>query len=149
MQIVLVWSLLSSLSLDLLLRPIPDRLQELRHVYSFRLHFNHPRMLHDMPRCCSPRRVFLETVSCQHGFPIRFESVSYQHSMKYLKLELHVRLFSGSSFNLGIGCRTIYVNKSIRPALGFISVPSAGKGNRCCATSSNVTPKLQTSLVMV
>lgn len=87
--------------------------------------------------------------NCQYSPRLRIPIPTYQHSMKYLKLGLHVRLFSGSSFNLGIGCRTIYVRRSIRPARGFISVPSAGKGNRCCATSSNVTPRLQTSLVMV
>lgn len=76
-------------------------------------------------------------------------TVTYQHSMKYLKLSLHLIPFSGSSFSFGIGCRTIYVNKSISPARGCISVPSAGKGNRCWATSSNVTPVLHTSDVIV
>jgi hypothetical protein len=56
---------------------------------------------------------------------------TYQHSMKYLKLSLHLMLFSGSSLNTGMGCRTMYVSKSIRPALGCISVPSAGNGNLC------------------
>src|SRR4051794_20456669 len=62
---------------------------------------------------------------------------TYQHSIKYLKLSLHLIPLSGSSFSFGIGCLTIYVNKSISPARGCISVPSAGKGKRCCATSSS------------
>lgn len=37
----------------------------------------------------------------------------------------------------------------MRPARGCISVPSAGKGKRCCATSSRVTPVDHTSDVIV
>lgn len=77
---------------------------------------------------------------------------TYQHSMKYLKFSPHLiplPCSSTSSFSFGIGCRTMYVRRSINPALGCISLPSAGKGKRCCATSSSVTPKLQTSEVMV
>ena len=74
---------------------------------------------------------------------------TYQHSMKYLKFSLHLIEFSGSSLSFGIGCLTMYVNRSIKPALGCISVPSAGNGKRCCATSRRVTPSDQTSEVMV
>lgn len=82
-------------------------------------------------------------------FSLRDRRWTYQHSMKYLKLSLHLMPASGSSFSFGIGCRTIYVNRSINPARGCISVPSAGNGKRCCATSSKVTPVDQTSEVMV
>lgn len=74
---------------------------------------------------------------------------SKQHSMKYFIPSPHLIPFSGSSLSFGIGCATMYVSRSIRPALGCISVPSAGNGKRCCATSRSVTPKDQTSDVMV
>lgn len=45
------------------------------------------------------------------------EKGPYQHSIKYLKFSDHFTL-SPSSFNFGIGCRTIYVRRSIRPARG-------------------------------
>ncbi len=80
---------------------------------------------------------------------MRLDVGTDQHSIKYLKFSLHLILFSSSSLSVGIDCLTIYVNRSISPAFGCISVPSAGKGKRCWATSSKVTPRDQTSEVMV
>lgn len=91
--------------------------------------------------------------SIRQGVALRLGSFSRLHSMKYLKFSLHrMSCPSGvpiSSLSFGMGCETMYVKRSISPALGCISVPSAGKGNLCCATSSSVTPKLHTSEVMV
>lgn len=75
---------------------------------------------------------------------------THQHAMKYLKFSLHLMPSSGSSFNSGIGCLTMYVNKSMRPWRAW-SLPSAWlpKGKRCCATSRSVTPNDHTSDVIV
>ena len=140
-------------------RPVPNRLQKRMHIHPLGLHIHHPRVLEHAPGCCAAVTFFLQTTrthTSQHHHPDNEVlhprhscDCTYLHSMKYLKFALHFNLLSGSSFSFGIGCRTIYVSKSIRPALGFISVPSAGKGKRCCATSSKVTPNDQTSEVMV
>lgn len=78
---------------------------------------------------------------------------THQHSIKYFIFWLH-RIsgsapFAGSSFSFGSGWPTMYWMISMSPARGCISVPSAGKGKRCWATSKRVTPRDQTSEVMV
>lgn len=78
-------------------------------------------------RLLSPNYIRISKTSFQENKSTR----AYQHSIKYLKLLLHWIPCSGSSLSLGIDCLTIYVRRSIKPALGCISVPSAGNGKRC------------------
>lgn len=142
--------------------PIPHLREEMLHVDFLALHLHHPRVFDHAPGRCATGGFFFETVCLydsrqlvhttnDHSYHkgIDFEKKTYQHSMKYLKFSLHLISASGSFFNFGIGCLTIYVKRSISPAFGCISVPSAGKGKRCCATSSSVTPRDHTSEVMV
>ena len=131
--------------------PIPDLFQVRDHGYFLAFHFNHPWMFQHSPWRRSPRWLLLQTEIMVNSTinTHKSEEGTHQHSMKYLNSPLHLMLFSGSSFNVGVGCRTMYVSRSMRPALGCISVPSAGNGNRCWATSSKVTPNDQTSEVMV
>lgn len=46
-----------------LVLPVPYRSQELRHINTFLLHLNHPRMFRDMPRRGSAIRILFKTSS--------------------------------------------------------------------------------------
>jgi hypothetical protein len=51
---------------------------------------------HSFSRLCKVSRAVLSN-----------EEGTYQHSMKYLKFSDHLMPASGSSFSVGIGCRTM------------------------------------------
>lgn len=106
--VLLFGSILSRGGYLLFLLPVPYSLQELRHVHAFCLHLYHPRMLGDVPGCCSSAGVLFETVmSLAESTVSDVGGSTHQHSMKYLKFSLHLSLFSGSSFSFGMGCRTM------------------------------------------
>lgn len=95
--------------------PIPHLYQEMLHIDTLALHFDHPRVFKHSPRSRTARCFFFETrrIRQQHASVTlnaaleRRGANTYQHSIKYLKEPLHVILCSGSSFNVGIGCLTI------------------------------------------
>lgn len=121
---------------DLVL-PVPDCSEELSHINSFGFHLDHPRMFQHPPWRRAPGR-FLFKATANDQQAVEYKSVAqghtYEHSIKYLKFSLQrmsCPLGSPvSSRSLGIFCATMYVRRSMSPARGSISVPSAGKGKR-------------------
>lgn len=99
-----------AISQSLLGIPAPNLSQVFGHVDTLRAHFHHPRVLEHPPWARSPCGFLLKALAGQHMisyFTLVQAFVTYQHSMKYLKLSLQKMLASGSSLSFGIGCRTM------------------------------------------
>ena len=94
----------------LLVLPIPHGLQKHAHVHSLGFHLGNPGMLHHAPRCRAAGGLLLQTgmaLVSKRSLAEAKKIRTYQHSIKNLNFSLHFSFFSGSSFNFGIGCRTI------------------------------------------
>ena len=121
--------------------PVPHLLQELLHADLLAAHLHHPRVFEHAPRRRAAGGFLLETAvhdispGLPQTSPHKFQNQSlptprhkrseggnatYQHSMKYLKLALHLIAGSdphaGSSFSFGSGWPTMYWMMSMRPA---------------------------------
>lgn len=134
------------------LLPVPHLSEEVLHVDLLVLHLHDPGVIQHAPRTCPACSILFQTVPT---VSIRTDTKSgsdptHQHAMKYFMFSLHLIPMAGSSRNSGIGCRTIYVRRSITFDLALAPLSSCcPNGNRCCATSRSVTPNDQTSDVMV
>ena len=96
--------------------PVPNLRQEIGHIDLFVFHLHYPWVIQHPPGTGSSGSILLETMNCQNSYHPLTLSSTYQHAMKYFMLSLHLIPSSGSSFNSGIGCLTMYVSRSMSPA---------------------------------